>query len=169
MEIIGATPINPFVFYTGKLAGYLAWVFIVLKYFGVDIAGAKYELLAISAVFFVPAILLILLSLVFLGRSVRLGLPSADTSLKSKGIYRASRNPMYLGFDLLTVASIIGTANIPVALLGIYSIITYHLIIRAEERFLEQRFGDRYREYKGKVNRYLGWRGGSKGGKPWTR
>jgi protein-S-isoprenylcysteine O-methyltransferase Ste14 len=45
-----------------------------------------------------------------------------------------------------------------VLILGIYSIITYDLIIRAEERFLKKRFGEEYQEYKERVNRYIGWR-----------
>jgi protein-S-isoprenylcysteine O-methyltransferase Ste14 len=45
--------------------------------------------------------------------------------------------------------------NIIVIILGIYSIITYHLIILGEEKFLEERFGDEYFSYKNKVRRYI--------------
>jgi protein-S-isoprenylcysteine O-methyltransferase Ste14 len=95
-----------------------------------------------------------------LGTSVRLGLPTGETKLKNRGIHKVSRNPMYLGFDLLTISSIVGNANLLVLVLGIDSIITYDLIIRAEEKFLKERFGEHYQEYKERVNRYIGWRRG---------
>ncbi len=67
---------------------------------------------------------------------------------------------MYLGFDLLTISSILANANLIVALLGIYSIISYDFIVRAEERFLRERFGPEYGEYRARVHRYLGWKSG---------
>jgi protein-S-isoprenylcysteine O-methyltransferase Ste14 len=39
--------------------------------------------------------------------------------------------------------------------MGLYSIFVYHLIIKAEERFLEQRFGDDFIKYKSVTRRYL--------------
>jgi protein-S-isoprenylcysteine O-methyltransferase Ste14 len=90
-----------------------------------------------------------------LGKSTRLGLPSEATEFKNHGIYTISRNPMYAGFNLFTIASISGCANGIVALMGIYSIFIYHLIIKSEERFLEQRFGQTYSDYKKRVRRYL--------------
>ena len=62
---------------------------------------------------------------------------------------------MYVGFNLLSVSAVLYTHNLTVLVLGMYSIFTYHLIILAEERFLEKRFNDKYLEYKRKVHRYL--------------
>ncbi len=62
---------------------------------------------------------------------------------------------MYLGFDLFTLASIVFTANIIIAIIGIYSIIIYHYIIIGEEHFLEKRFGNEYMTYKRNVRRYV--------------
>jgi protein-S-isoprenylcysteine O-methyltransferase Ste14 len=84
-----------------------------------------------------------------------LGLPTEKTILKTNGIYRFSRNPMYFGFNLLTIASMLYWININVIILGIYSIIIYHLIILGEEKFLEERFGDEYFSYKKIVRRYI--------------
>ena len=36
MKIIGKTTIHPFFFYTGKIAGYAAWVLLLLEYCGFD-------------------------------------------------------------------------------------------------------------------------------------
>ncbi len=62
---------------------------------------------------------------------------------------------MYFGFNLLTIAAMVYSINIVLLLLGTYSIITYHWIILGEEKFLEERFGDEYFNYKKKVRRYI--------------
>ena len=99
--------------------------------------------------------IVIILSAIFLGKSTRLGLPENDTKLKTQGIYKISRNPMYVGFNLLTVSAIFGLANIAVIFLGIYSIIIYHYIILAEEKFLIKKFGIDYEEYIKRTRRYI--------------
>ena len=62
---------------------------------------------------------------------------------------------MYLGFNLLTISAMIYTMNIWIIIIGIYSIIIYHLIIIGEERFLKNRFGQEYISYRNKIRRYL--------------
>ena len=72
-------------------------------------------------------------------------IPTDNTELKTNGIYSLSRNPMYLGFNLLTISSVIYTLNFVVIILGIYSIIIYHLIILGEEKYLSAQFlGDAF-------------------------
>ncbi|MEK6796896.1 MAG: isoprenylcysteine carboxylmethyltransferase family protein [Spirochaetota bacterium] len=157
MSIIGKTTINPVVFYTGKSCGYILWVVLLLDLLNINVLGglryqplviASYVLLGIGALF-------IMVSLINLGASVRLGLPPEKTTFKSKGIYRLSRNPMYIGLHLLTLAAMLNTIHIVFILMGVYSIITYHFIILGEERFLKNRFGKKYIDYTKKVRRYL--------------
>jgi len=157
MDLIGKTTINPFLFYTGKIAGYITWVIYLLSIFGVKItdnAISDYQLYG-SYTIGAVSLFLIFLSFIRLGKSTRLGLPKEDTVLKTTGIYKFSRNPMYLGFNLLTITSIIYTFNIYIILLGIYSIWVYHLIIRGEENFLENRFGSAFIDYKKKTRKYF--------------
>jgi len=159
MDLIGKTTINPFLFYSGKISGYITWIALILlftnnNYF--EIERGKYIIqLYLSYMFTGFALLLILNSLMNLGKSTRLGLPNTDTKLKTSGIYRISRNPMYLGFNLLTISSMIYTSNIIIIALGLYSIVVYHLIIKAEENFLEDRFGNEFIKFKTKTRRYL--------------
>jgi protein-S-isoprenylcysteine O-methyltransferase Ste14 len=157
MELIGKTTINPVLFFSGKISGYLTWIILGISFLKINIVHVNswgynkdIAFVILSFGFFA-----VVLSSINLGRSTRLGLPSNDTQLKTNGIYKISRNPMYLGFNLLTISSIIYMLNPIVSLFGIYSIIIYHFIIIGEERFLETRFGTAYLDFKKRVRRYL--------------
>jgi protein-S-isoprenylcysteine O-methyltransferase Ste14 len=157
MELFGKTTINPIIFYSGKVCGYFTWIIILLKFIDIEFLKVysttynKYISLVIVAL----GLVTVFISLINLGRSTRLGIPTGNTEFKSNGIYRISRNPMYLGFNLLTVSSIIYTLNIIILALGIYSVIVYHLIILGEEKYLKERFGYIYLDYFKKVRRYI--------------
>ena len=157
MEFIGKPAINPLIFYSGKFSGYVAWGILIALLSGSVLLERKvfffnhYIALPILA----AGLILAGISLINLGRSTRFGLPTDKTKFKTNGLYRISRNPMYVGFDLITVAAIIYTLHWLVIILGVYSIITYHLIIKGEEKFLNDRFGDEYRNYQMNVRRYL--------------
>lgn len=157
MKIIGKPTINPFFFYTGKISGYLTWVCLTSSLFNyLDISMISAPMAKGAAfVLLLPGLLLSILSIINLGESTSLGLPEEETVFKKTGLYRISRNPMYVGFNLLTVSSILYTGNIYILLMGLYSIAVYHFIIINEEKFLETRFGRDYSDYKRKVRRYL--------------
>ena len=157
MKLIGKSTIHPFFFFSGKICGYITWILFPLAAFGfVDVTMTSFRPLRItSLVILIPALLLSILSLFNLGKSISLGLPEEKTVLKKSGLYRISRNPMYVGFNLLTMSSIIYTGNLYILLLGLYSVIVYHFIIMSEEVFLESRFGIEYTDYKKEVRRYL--------------
>ena len=157
MAIIGQPTLHPLLLSTGKTAGYFTWIILLLSIFGINIITPQSPVLLkwLSGILSLIAILLIIWSAVNLGKSTRLGLPKEKIVLKTKGIYRLSRNPMYLGFDLLTLSSILYFYNILMLFIGLYSILTYHFIILAEERFLTNMFGAEYLSFKKKARRYL--------------
>jgi protein-S-isoprenylcysteine O-methyltransferase Ste14 len=66
---------------------------------------------------------------IHLGGGNQIGLTSGPVDLKTRGIYRVSRNPIYLGFFLM-IAAVIYTFNPFVPALGIWSIFIHHIIIR---------------------------------------
>lgn len=80
--------------------------------------------------------------------------PSAGGILQ-KGIYRFSRNPMYLAYFLYFIGCALLTQSL--LLLGFILVfqVTSHWIIRAEERWCIETFGDEYRQYMQKVRRYI--------------
>ena len=157
MDLVGKTTINPLVFYTGKISGYVTWIVLLLDILGVELFDKHfiYYNNYVAEIMFIIGFLLSIISVLNLGNSTRLGLPSSETSLKTKGLYKISRNPMYVGFNLITIASMIYTLNWIIVILGVYTLITYHLIIKGEEKFLTYRFGDDYIAYTKKVRRYL--------------
>jgi len=157
MELIGKTTINPIIFYSGKIAGYFTWIIFSLIPFGFHLFDKNKILFNqyLSIIILLIGLTFATISLINLGKSTRLGLPSKDTQLKKTGLYKYSRNPMYVGFNLITISVMIYTLHWVIIILGIYSLIVYHLIIKGEEKFMIQRFGDEYMKYKQKVRRYL--------------
>lgn len=157
MKIIGKETIHPIWFYSGKIIGYITWILFVLSFLKqVNIKMISFIWLDyLSYITFFLGFIIIIISLVNLGKSTRLGLPTENTVFKTNGIYRISRNPMYVGFNLFTISSVLLTSNVVILLFGIYSIAIYHLIIKGEETFLEKRFGTEYINYKTRVRRYI--------------
>jgi len=156
-DYAGKPTIRPWLFYSGKTCGYLTWLFFCLSllHVGIELYFTSSVTGILTLIFAVSGISLIILSSVFLGNSIRIGLPGEQTVLKTGGIYRYSRNPMYVGAHLITLSGMVYTLNPWIILPGLYSFYVYHLIILGEERFLEDRFGDAYLKYKQKVNRYF--------------
>ena len=88
------------------------------------------------------------------GTEVRPDRPSSV--LVTSGPYRFTRNPLYLSLALLCGGiSLRAGAAAPLALLpGLLAVVQWGVIGR-EERYLERRFGEAYRAYRGRVRRWL--------------
>jgi protein-S-isoprenylcysteine O-methyltransferase Ste14 len=78
-----------------------------------------------------------------------------DTRLSTRGIYRFSRNPIYLGVILINVASCIFFPNLFNVILAALATGIQHRIILSEEKFLEGRFGEAWRQYRKSTGRYF--------------
>ena len=102
-----------------------------------------------------------LLSVLCMKDSWRAGIPDTDrTALVTTGIYRFSRNPAFLGFDFMYVGVLLLYGNPLTLFFSLFAMLTLHLQILQEERYLTQTFGERYREYCRRVCRYLGRKSG---------
>jgi len=82
--------------------------------------------------------------------------PEKSTQLVTTGIYRYSRNPMYIGFLawLLAAALFIGNP-LGLLLLPPFIWLVNKLYIYPEEKALEKLFGDEFSIYKSEVGRWL--------------
>jgi protein-S-isoprenylcysteine O-methyltransferase Ste14 len=79
-----------------------------------------------------------------------------STALVTTGLYRFTRNPMYLGLVtvLIGVAIVCGTVGPLIPIPMFVWIITQRFIV-GEERFLQEIFGERYLAYKKSVRKWL--------------
>jgi protein-S-isoprenylcysteine O-methyltransferase Ste14 len=74
----------------------------------------------------------------------------------STGIYRFTRNPMYVGMGLLQAGIGIGFASAWILLLvPTVLAVVYWTAVRHEEAYLEGEFGEAYLGYKARVRRWL--------------
>lgn len=82
--------------------------------------------------------------------------PGAASALVVDGIYRYTRNPMYLGMLFLLLAWAVYLKS-PAALMGVtlYWLYMYRYQILPEEQALTARFGDDYEAYMLRVRRWL--------------
>ena len=82
--------------------------------------------------------------------------PDKATALVSSGIFRYSRNPMYVGQALLLLAWVLYVGH----WLGLFAVPLFVLYITRfqivpEERVLAARFADEYAEFRRRVHRWL--------------
>lgn len=78
------------------------------------------------------------------------------TALALDGPYRFTRNPMYLGMALvLGGLALIGNALWPLLMVVPAVVVIRTQVIAREERYLEARFGNQYRDFKKRVRRWL--------------
>jgi len=76
-----------------------------------------------------------------------------------KGIYRISRNPMYLFYDLYFVGTFMINGALIFLIMSILLIITLHYLIIQEEKYLNLNYGESFITYTYQTRRYLNWRG----------
>jgi len=78
------------------------------------------------------------------------------TTLLTEGLYAYSRNPIYLALVLLTVGMGFLGNNLWLAVAGLPAAALVHwTAIRKEEHYLEEKFGEDYRNYRQRVRRWL--------------
>ncbi len=77
--------------------------------------------------------------------------------LVSEGIYRFSRNPMYLALLILVIVFGMKIGNLPGIVFGAAFFIVYMntFQIKPEEEMLAEKFGQDYVEYREKVRRWI--------------
>lgn len=82
--------------------------------------------------------------------------PARTERFVAAGLYRWSRNPMYLGMALLLLGAALWTAHaVALALVAAFCAWLSAWQIRPEERALAARFGNAYTDYTRRVRRWL--------------
>lgn len=77
------------------------------------------------------------------------------SALVTDGIFGWLRNPMYVGLTLFLVAMSLALASDWMLVMTIVFVLVIHFgVVKREERYLEAKFGEAYRQYKARVPRY---------------
>lgn len=161
---MGKPTIQPFLFYTGKFLLFGVWaLFGFIAFFPEyrnsvpfliqDFTPDVQKLLAI--VILIPANLILVPAYLSMGLVTHIGIPSGKHELRTGGIYKISRNPMYASFIFLNTATFLVIPSLLLLAVMMYGMIVHHFIVLGEENYLEKEFGDEYRLYKSRVPRYF--------------
>jgi protein-S-isoprenylcysteine O-methyltransferase Ste14 len=124
---------------------------IISRYL-INIIWVKY----IGIMFCCIGLIIFLLALISFGNAWRIGIDENNSNeLVTSGIFKYSRNPIFLFMDLYFIGIMLIYQNIVFTIVAICTVIGLHLQIAREEKFLQNKFGERYREYKKETRRYI--------------
>lgn len=83
--------------------------------------------------------------------------PDRASRLVTTGVYRFSRNPMYLGLTITLVGWALYLLSLPALLAPVAFVLCIHRFqVLPEERILAERFGIDYEHYRDRVPRWIG-------------
>ena len=74
----------------------------------------------------------------------------------TRGAYRYSRNPMYVGMILQFIGTAVATASWLLLLLTLMLIFVMWSVVTVEERTCLEKYSDTYREYMNRTPRWIG-------------
>lgn len=107
----------------------------------------------------VLALAIFILALITLGDSWRLGIDDRSPgALVTHGIYRLSRNPIYLFFNLYFLGTFLVNGAFVFLAFALLAALNLHYQVLQEEKFLAKVHGAAYALYYAKTPRYFSWR-----------
>jgi protein-S-isoprenylcysteine O-methyltransferase Ste14 len=157
IDMDGEAPIDKTLFLISKYLIVVLWLSVILHAWGIRLSFVQVPaaLVWVSVCIWVFGFALLFIGRLGLGDSFRIGSPKEKTGLKTDGLFRLSRNPMYVGVYATLLAAVLYTMN-PILLLGAaFVVAVHHRIVLAEEQHLRRLFGREYVDYCGRVGRYL--------------
>ena len=157
IDMDGEPPIAKAPFVSSKYAIVIVWGAMVVQAWGGNLSLVHVpNLLEIASLgLWAMGFALLFIGRAGLGDSFRIGSPKETTGLQQTGLYRFSRNPMYVGVYATLCAAVVGTLNPIVLLVAVYVIAVHHKIVLAEEEHLRRVFGEEYRTYCSRIRRYI--------------
>jgi len=79
----------------------------------------------------------------------------AENGINLKGLYRISRNPMYVSYFIYFLSCALLTQSLLLLVILTVFQVSAHWIILSEERWCIKKFGEEYKNYMNKVGRYI--------------
>ncbi len=156
LKLVGTPPIHPVAFFAAKAMLAPPCLFLAYGLFELARGARPWTGLAVAgASVGIGGLAVVLLAIRQLGESTRVGLPADATEFKTHGLYRYSRNPIYTGLFVGCLGSCLLVPHWLNIGSSVGAVLLHHQIVLAEERFLDGRFGKRWREYRARVSRYV--------------
>ena len=121
---------------------------IFLYLFFLKITAAPAPLFYTGAVVYATGLILLVVSV------INFASPS-ESGINQNGLYRLSRNPMYVSYFVYFAGCVLLTRSRLLAALVLLFQLSEHWIILAEERWCREQFGAPYEAYRKRVRRYL--------------
>lgn len=133
-----------FVEVTMKIAAFVAPVVEIISIFFLPSISPRC-LQCLGVGFGILGVAVFICSVVTMKDSWRAGVSDDKTELITNGIYQISRNPAFLGFDLVYIGILLMFFNWLLFVASLFAITMLHLqIVNVEEDFLLATFGDDY-------------------------
>jgi protein-S-isoprenylcysteine O-methyltransferase Ste14 len=112
--------------------------------------------LQLGTVWLYSGLIICLFGMIFTSVAILNFATSPKEKLITKGLYRFTRNPTYIGIILMQIGLGIASSSWLYLLLTVALMILLNANLSAEERYCLYRFGDDYRKYKNKTPRWIG-------------
>lgn len=97
-----------------------------------------------------------ILAQIQMGNSWRIGVDKEkETALVKSGLFRFSRNPIFLGMQFTLLGFFLAVPNAATLLILVLGFVLIQIQVRLEEEFLSDSHGASYREYCKNVRRWL--------------
>ncbi|MBT8145188.1 MAG: isoprenylcysteine carboxylmethyltransferase family protein [Gammaproteobacteria bacterium] len=137
------------------IAAVLMWALAEAMPIPFTLPGAALVAVAVAALGIVIAVLGVV-QFRSAGTTVDPRVPERSSTLVVGGIYRFSRNPMYVGMLLVLCAWALYLGSIAaLVMLPLFVICITQLQIKPEERHMQAKFGNTYQQYKSRVRRWI--------------
>jgi protein-S-isoprenylcysteine O-methyltransferase Ste14 len=106
----------------------------------------------------VSGLVIFILAFFSFGDSWRIGIDKKTAGqLVTGGIFSVSRNPIYVAFDLIFIGVFLMNGTWFFLIFTLLAILAVHSQTLREEKFLAQRYGEAYEQYRQQTPRYLIW------------
>lgn len=97
-----------------------------------------------------------ILAQIQMGNSWRIGIDEEkQTALVQTGLFRFSRNPIFLGMQITLLGFFLAAPNALTLLISVLGFVLIQIQVRLEEEFLTKMHGADYKNFKGAVRRWL--------------
>lgn len=138
--------------YTKKDKAFANWTFILQ---GAMILLGVFLPFKIGTLWFIVGLVIFILGVLMMIWSFMSYGKTPLNETVTGGIYKISRNPMYVSFTLGVIGATVATASLWLLILLILFIVATHGVILGEERYCTETYGEPYLKYKNATPRYL--------------